>query len=893
MTSSSDKTQPSRRFRSRGRSIRQSVREEFAFHLEMTVRELIDEGMPRPDAEAAARRRFGRLEDYDQACRRIGRQERRNHRWGETMGDLGNDVRFAVRRLAKSPLFTTVALLTLALGIGANTAVFTLVNGVVLQPLPYRDPDALVAIWMEKADGSETDSLSYPDYLDLQAQSRALAEVGFWTWWTMDITAGDEPISVPSVRVSANMLAVIGVEPAEGRLFRPEEAEEGNDDIAIVSHGLWQGHYGGRPLVGSEIAIDGRPHTVVGIMPEGFRFPYVQEYGAGFWTPLPLSVEEEGRGSRWINAVGRLVPGGTVEQARSELETIGGRLAAAYPASNAGWSLSVTPMHDSVVSGSTRAALWVLYGVVAFVLLIACANLASLLLARMEGRQHEIAVRAALGAGRRRLIRELLAETAVMGIAGGLLGTALAAWSMRLFLSWIPAGVPRLDEIGVDGAVLLFSMGVTLGTCLLFGMLPALHASRADLQETLQASAARGGAGRQRFRSALVVAEVAVALVLMVGAGLLARSFANLLGEEVGFDPERVLTFQVSPSYDEPARRVGFYREVLERLGELPGVEVAGANTAPPLSGVEWSMTYTVDGLPAPAPGEEPSAEYNVVSPEYFRALGIRLIDGRFTREDDTPDRGRVALVNEAFARRHWPEGRAVGRTIGLGNRAGAGGGAQQAPPSYEIVGVVADTRKLGIDREPPAELYVPYAQAAPYFMNYVVRAEGDPTVLVDGVRSRILEIDDRVAIEDLTTMSRLVSQSVAEPRFNALLVGAFAFLAVVLATLGIYGVVAYAATRRTREIGVRIALGAGKADVFRLLLGQGLMLTALGVGLGLVAAMAANRIMSSMVYGVTTTDPLTFAAVALLLGIVALAAAYLPARRATRVDPLAALRNE
>jgi putative ABC transport system permease protein len=811
------------------------------------------------------------------------------------MRDLGNDLRFAVRRLVKSPPFTTVALLTLALGIGANTAVFTLVNGVVLQPLPYHDPEGLVAVWMEKVDGSETDSFSYPDYLELQAQSQALAEVGFWTWWTMDITAGDVPISVPSVRVSANMLALIGVEPAEGRLFRAEEAEEGNDNVAIVSHGLWQGHYGGRPLVGTQIEIDGEPHTIVGIMPEGFRFPYVQEYGAGFWTPLPMSLEEEGRSSRWINAVGRLAPQSTVEQARTELETIAGRLAAAYPSSNAGWSMSVTPMHDSVITGSTRSALWVLYGVVAFVLLIACANLASLLLARMEGRQHEIAVRAALGAGRRRLMRELLAETAVMGIAGGVLGTALAAWGMSLFLSWIPAGVPRLDEIGFDGAVLLFSMGVTLGTCLLFGTLPALHASRADLHETLQASSARGG-GRQRFRSALVVAEVAIALVLMVGAGLLLRSFGNLLAEEVGFDPDRVLTFQVSPSYDEPARRIGFYREALERLATLPGVEAVGANTAPPLSGVEWSMQYTVDGLPAPASGEEPSAEYNVISPDYFRALGIRLIDGRFSDENDTPERGRVVLANEAFARRHWPEGQAIGRTIALGGRAGedgGGSGGEQAPPSFEIIGVVADTRKLGIDREPPAELYVPYMQSAPYFMSFVVRTQGDPAALIDGVRSRIWEIDGGVAIEDLTTMSQLISQSVAEPRFNALLVGAFALLAVVLASLGIYGVVAYAATRRTREIGVRIALGAGKADVFRLLLGQGLALTALGVGLGLVGALAASRVMSSMVYGVTTTDPLTFAAVAALLALVALAAAYLPARRATRVDPLVALRNE
>ncbi len=812
------------------------------------------------------------------------------------MKDLGQDLRFAVRRLAQAPLFTAVALLTLALGIGANTAAFTLVNGVVLQPLPYRDPGELVAVWMQKADGSETDSFSYADYVDLRAQTDALEDIGFWTWWSMDITDADEPTSVQSVRVSANMLSVIGVEPAEGRLFRPEEAEAGNDKVAIVSHGLWQSHYGGRPLVGSEIEIDGEPHAVVGIMPEGFRFPYVLQYGAGFWTPMPMDEEETSRSSRWINAVGRLAPGATIEQAQTELETIAARLSAEYPPSNAGWSMLATSMHDSVVSGSTRSALWILYGVVAFVLLIACANLANLLLARMESRQQEIAVRAALGAGRGRLVRELLAESAAMGLAGGVLGVSLAAWGMKLFLSWVPESVPRLDEITFDVSVLLFVMGVTVGTAVLFGLLPALHASRTSLQDALKGSGSpAGGSSRQTFRSALVVAQVAVALVLLVGAGLLLRSFSLLLNEDVGFDPERVLTFQISPNYDEAAVRAGFYRDVLERLEALPGVEVAGANTAPPLSGVQWSMAYTIDGLPMPGPGEEPSAEFNVVSPDYFRALGIALVSGRFTREDDSVERGRVVLVNEAFVRRHWPDGEALGKTISIGDRAGGGGGGEQpvTPPSFEIVGVVADTRKLGIDRAPPAELYVPYTQSAPFFMNFVVRTEDAPLAMIDAVRAQIWEVDDGAAIEDLSTMIGLVDQSVAEPRFNALLVGAFAALAVVLATLGIYGMVAYTAPQRTREIGVRIALGAEKAHVFRLLLGQGLRLTALGVILGLAVSLAVSQIMSSMVYGVTTTDPLTFAGVVLVLLVVALTAAYVPARRATRVDPLVALRNE
>ncbi len=880
-------------FRQRSLSVRRSVAQEFAFHIEMTVRELEDAGMTRAEAEAVARRRFGRLNDYREACERISRQDRRKQRRGETMKDLGQDIRFAFRRLTQSPLFSVVALLTLTLGIGANTAVFTLVNGVVLRPLPYADPDELVSIWMQRSDGSETDSFSYADYLDVQAQSAALEDVGFWTWWTMDITDADEPTSVQSVRVSANMLSLIGIEPAEGRLFLEEEALEGNDNVALVSHGLWQGHYGGEPLVGSEIEIDGEVHTVVGIMPEGFRFPYVLEYGAGFWTPLPMDPDEQGRSSRWINAVGRLAPGADIEQAQSELDTIAARLATEYPQSNAGWAMRASSMHDSVVSNDTRAALWILYGVVAFVLLIACANLANLLLARLESRQQEIAVRAALGAGRSRLIRELLAESVVLGATGGILGTLTAGWGMNAFVSLIPEDVPRLDEIGFDGSVLLFAIGATLTTGLLFGVLPALHASRADLHDTLKRAAGPAGAtGRQRFRSALVVVEVAVALVLLAGAGLLLRSFSSLLAEDLGFDPDRILTFEVSPSYEDPARRIGFYREVVDSIAALPGVETVGANTAPPLAGVEWSMSYTVDGMPEPGPGEEPSAEFNVVSPDYFRSLGIPLRSGRSLTDDDTADRGRVLLVNETFARRHWPDGDPVGRTISVGDREGDDGGEAAARPSFEIVGVVADTRKLGIDRDPPAEFYVPYTQSASYFMHFVVRTRDDPLALVDAVRSRVWEIDSRVAIESVAAMSSLVDQSVAEPRFNTLLVGSFALLAVVLATLGIYGVVSYSASQRTREMGVRMALGANRAEVFRLLLSQGLRLTALGIALGLVASLAASRIMASLVYGVTTTDPLTFAGVAVILTLVAISAAYVPARRASGIDPQVALRD-
>ena len=552
-------------------------------------------------------------------------------------------------------------------------------------------------------------------------------------------------------------------------------------------------------------------------------------------------------------------------------------------------------MHDSVITGDTRSALWIMYGVVAFVLLIACANLANLLLAHMESRQHEIAVRAALGAGRSRLLRALFTESALLALAGGALGILLAAWGVNLLLTVVPDGIPRLDEIRFDTPVLVFGLAVSLGTTMLFGLLPALHASRTDLQDIMKASSGRtGSAGRQHFRSGLVVAEIAIALVLVFGAGLLLQSFSNLMSEDLGFDPDRVLTFQLSPSRDDAPQRIAFYQQVVERLSLLPMVDIAGANTAPPLSGVEWSMEYSIDGEPLPAPGELPSAEFNIVSPRYFEALGIPLVAGRFTSEDDDPERGRVLLVNETFAARHWEGQEAVGMSVSIGNRSGDDDPeADAARPSYEIVGIVADTRKLGVDQEPPAEFYVPYSQSGPYFMNFVVRTRVDPGTTIDAVRSQIWEVDPNVAIEDIGTMSGMFRQAVAEPRFNTIVMGSFAMLAVVLATLGIYGVVAHSASSRTREIGVRIALGASNGDVFKLLLRQGLVLTGIGLVVGIVLALGANSVLTNLVYGVTTTDPLTYVLGAGVLTAVALLAGYMPARRATRVDPVVALRHD
>ena len=877
-------------------NVRRSVRDEFDFHLEMTVRELVKAGMKAREARAEARRRFGRIDRYRSACQQIGYRRRQISRRGETMSNLQQDLKLALRALRRSPLFTTVALMTLALGIGANTAVFTVVNTVVLQPLPYDEPERIVALWTERTDSGETDAFSIPEYRDFEAQTDTLAELGFWVHWSMDITHGDEPERVQSVRVSSNMLGILGVEPLNGRLFRPEEGEPGNDHVALLSHGLWQRRFGGdEALVGQTIELDGNPHTVIGVMPAGFRFPYEDEYGAGFWTPIAHDPEESNRFSRWLNLVARLDDGVEISQATTEVETIAARLAQEYPRSNAGWTFRLAPMHKSVVGNQTRTALWILYAVVAFVLLIACANLANLFLARMESRQREIAVRAALGASRARLLRELLAESVLLALSGGLLGLLMARWGMSFFIALIPTQIPRLDEIGFDGSVLTFALLVSAATGILFGLLPAYHASRGDLQETLKASGSRStSSGRHRFRAALVVAEVAVALVLLVGAGLLLRSFSLLIGEERGFDAERVLTFEVSPSsfYEDAAGRYGFYRDLVRGLQALPETRVAGGNTSPPLSGVDWTTTFTVAGRALPAPGQEPTAQFNVVTPDYFRALDVPLLRGRFFTEDDARSRPRVVIVNESLAVRHFAEEDPIGRQIYIGARVGGDDESSDAP-GLEVVGIVGDMRKFGLDREPPPELYISYAQSPPHFMYFVVQTHGNPLGVVDAMRAQVRQVNANVAVDDLATMDELLSSSVAEPRFNTMLLGSFAVLALVLATLGIYGIVSYSATERTREIGVRMALGAQSGDVFKMMVGQGIMLTGAGLALGVVASLAMTRLMGGLLYRVTTTDPITFAGVSVLLAGVAVLAAYLPARRATRVDPLVALREE
>ncbi len=589
----------------------------------------------------------------------------------------------------------------------------------------------------------------------------------------------------------------------------------------------------------------------------------------------------------------RLEDEASIEQAGVELDIIAARLAQEYAESNAGWTMRLSTLYDAAVDDDTETALWVLYAVVAFVLLIACANLANLLLARMETRQHEIAVRAALGAGRTRLLRELLTEAELLAIGGGALGLVTAMWGMNVFLALIPADLPRLDEIAFDARVLGFGIAVSLVTGVLFGLLPAVHASRSDLQDTLKASSARAGGARQRFRAVLVVAEIAIALVLLVGAGLLLRSFNMLLSENMGFDPQRVLTFQLSPNsaYPDAAGRHGFFRDVSQGLTSLPGVEVAGANTAPPLSGVDWTSTFAIEGTPPVATGQEPSAQFNVVTPDYFRVLAIPVLQGRVFTEDDDGQRPQVVVINEAFANRYWPDETPIGRSIVIGER--LGGNDSSESPASEVVGVVGNTRKLGIDRQPPPAFYVPYGQSVPYFMNFVVRTEGNPTLVVDAVRTWIWEVNDGVAIEDAGTMAGLMDTSIAQPRFNMILVGVFAGLALVLATLGIYGVVAYSAAERTREIGLRMALGAEAQDVFRLILGQGLVMTGIGLAVGLVTAVAASRLLSGLVYGVATTDPATYVVVALALATTALIAVWIPARRATRVDPVVALRQD
>jgi putative ABC transport system permease protein len=809
------------------------------------------------------------------------------------MRTLLQDVRYAVRTLLKSPGFALVAVAALALGIGANTAIFSVVKAVLLSPLPYPQPEQLV--WVREINpGADIldEPASAPNYNDWRTEGRSFEGIAAFGYAGGTITDGDrEPERVAALSTSANFFQVVGVAPALGRGFLPGEDATGRNRVVVISHALWQRRFGGKPeVLGQTITITGNPHVIVGVAPASFKTPVPGPKPPDLWFPIAFNFDESRRRSDFLNIVGRLKEGATVEQARAELEAVAARLAQEHPATNAGWTVKVEPLHERVV-GNVRQALWVLMGVVGFLLLIACANVANLLLARAAVRQKEIAVRTALGARRGRLVRQFLTESVLLALAGGALGVVLAAWGVDLLVALSPGNIPRLEEVGLDARVLAFTFGVSTLTGIVFGLLPALSASKADVSSSLKEGGSRGstaGTGARRLRGALVIAEIAITVVLLAGAGLMIRSFMAVQAVDAGFRPDRILTFDFAlpmTTYKEEAQRAAFYEQLTARAASIPGVEHVAVTDALPLTGSGSVLGFVIEGRPPLPPEKVQDADFFSVTPDYFDVLGIPFVRGERLTERYRADVPDVAVINETMARRYFPGEDPVGKRLNLGDPA--------KTPWITVIGVVGDARTGGLDKEPYPQMYVPAAQQPQRAGTFVARTSGDPASLAPALRRELAAIDKNLPLYNVRTMEQVLSDSISRRRFQMILIAAFAGVGMLLAAVGIYGVISYSVAQRRHEIGVRMALGARAADILKLVVGQGLGLTLAGVGLGLVGAFVLTRVLASLLYGVSATDPLTFACVSLALLGVALLACLVPARRATKVDPMIALRYE
>jgi putative ABC transport system permease protein len=806
------------------------------------------------------------------------------------MGTLAQDLRYALRMLAKRPGYTAVAALTLALGIGANTAIFSVVNAVLLRPLPFAAPERLVyAEGADLRDGSKGGSISAPDFLDYREQNHVFERLAAFMPQSFTVTGdGSASERIESARVSHGFFETLGVAPlGGGRAFLAEEEQGGRNAVAVLSHGLWQRRYGSDPkIVGKSISLDGEAVTIVGVMPAGFDYPR----GAQLWSPIAFKSQHTSqRRAHFLRAVGRLKPGVTLSQAQEEINAVGRRLEQQYPDSNTNYGMGLTPLTEWMV-GEMRSTLLILLVAVGFVLLIACANVANLSLARGASRSREVAIRSALGASRGRVVRQLLTESVVMALAGGAAGLLLAMWGVDLLVSLSPENLPRVKEVTTDWRVLGFTLLVSVVTGILFGLFPALATSKTNLAETLKEGGRTGASpGRQRLRGLLVVAEVALSLVLLVGAGLLVKSFLRLSSVDLGFKPTNVLSMQLSlprAAYPNHRQRAAFYDQLVTRVESLPGVQAAGTVSELPLSGQESDTFFNIEGKPGAAFGNtENSADIRGVSPAYFQALGVPLVRGRFFDRRDGFDAPKVVIVNESFVNRFLPGEDPLGKylIIDFGE-----------PFKAEIVGVVGGVRHRSLAQPAPSEeMYVSVLQAPMWGTNLVVRAAGDPAQLTAAIRGEVQSLDKDLPVYNVKTMEQHVSESASQPRFRTLLLGLFACVALLLASIGIYGVISYSVTQRTHEIGLRVALGAQRGDVLRLVVWQGMRLALVGILVGVAGAFLVTRVMSSFLFGVSATDPLTFAGVSLLLAVVSFLACYLPARRATKVDPMVALRYE
>lgn len=802
------------------------------------------------------------------------------------METLIKDIRYGFRSLLKRPGFTAIALIALTLGIGANTAIFSLVNAVVLQPLPYNDPDRLVWVWGKIGDRSNRASVAPGDFLDFRAQNKTFEQfaASFAVPLPVNLTGSGEPERLNASAVTGNYFQTFGVNPALGRGFSLDNERPGNDQVAILSHALWQKRFAGNEgIINQRITLDGKSFEVIGVLQKDITFPG----SADLWVPINFdaSPQLKQRRAHFIRPIGRLKPGVTLAQAQADTDAIAAQLAQQFPDTNTGWSLRLESLHERLV-GSSKTTLYILFGAVGFVLLIACTNVANLLLVRASARQKEVALRSALGASRARIVRLLLTESLLLAIAGGALGALLAAWGIDLLVTLSSGSIPSTARVRIDATVLAFTLLTSLLTGLLFGLAPALRTRKLNLTDALKEGGRTSGEGalRNRTRSLLVVFESAVAVVLLVGAGLLVRSLIALENTNPGFDANSVLTMRLDlpgVKYDTGEKAASFFQDLETRISALPGVETVGLISELPLSGQPNDGPFTVEGRAVANPKQEYGADFRRVNQHYFQALRIPILRGRNFTEQEVRQSDRVIVVSQQLVDVAFPNEEPLGKRLLT---------AMDDKP-YEIIGVAGDIRHRSLEFQPYAAMYMPTREME--WMNVVVRTQNDPLSLVPAVREQVKAIDPDQPVAAIKTMDEWVESSTATPRYRTTLLGMFAALAMILAATGIYGVMSYSVAQRTHEIGVRMALGAQRLDVLRLVVRQGMLLVAIGLVIGLGGALALTRVMSSLLFGVTAKDPLTFVAVAALLSLVAFLACYIPARRAMKVDPLTALRYE
>jgi putative ABC transport system permease protein len=869
----------------RRKKTEQELDEELGAFLELAAEEKMKSGMSRKEALREVRLERGDLE--------VSRELVRSGGWESFVETCWQDLVYAARTLRKSPAFTFVAVLTLALGIGANTAIFSVVYGVLLQPLPYRDAAGLILL-NETTPRVGTVSVSYPNFLDWRTQSTqfsqmaAVSDVGF------NLAGVNEPEAISGEAVSPNFLSMLGVKPFLGRDFDSPEEKAGASPVLLLSYSLWQSHFGADPsALGRTIMLDGRGYAIVGVLPPDFRWPGKTDVlePIGVWA-AQNSEDVTQRGARGdLVVLGRLAPVATLAQARSEMEGIASRLAKEYPGSNDQFGVELKPIREAFVS-EMRPAILALFGAVIFVLLIACANVANLLLVRGSGRTREIALRMALGATRTRIIRQMLMESLLLAILGGGIGLFLAFAGIRSMTGMI--GADRLSgaTVEIKGVVLLFAAGIVALATFVFGLVPALRSTKTNVLANLKEGSAGAGSGasQNRLRAVFVVAELALSLILLTGAGLMMKSLHLLLSVSPGFEPDRVLRMEMdlrSAQYDKDPAIRKFWERVLDQVSVLPGVQSASLGSNPPMTDSHGRTDITIEGMVLPKPGSFPHPDTHVISPGYFTTMGIPLLSGRSFTQTDIENTQQVGIINAKLAKEYFPNGDAVGKRFMFGRPS------TDVPAWIEIVGVVGDTKLYGLTNPARLEVYRPFLQAARSEMDLLVKSSVDPAAMTSAIRGAIASIDKDQPIVGISTMNQLVSDSVSTRTFTLILLGLFSGLALVLAAIGIYGVISYSVAQRTRDIGIRIALGASRRDVLHDVVGLGLRLTLIGLLFGLIGAFAVTRVLSSLLYGVRSTDALTFIAVSLVLIVVALLASYLPARRAMRIDPIVALRYE